>query len=330
MSVLLSHTYSTLKLGTGRLASTESAFVLVTTYVTVSTSLNRSRAGYLICFQITDTPHILSGSHLAILDPKHDFAEFSGVKIGGVKLNIEEEWRKYSDHLAAFNSFLPQSAWGEPFSGSAFRLPLRTSASEISHKIVSPDEISDLLKDFAKEELNISLLFLRNVSSIEMYEISADGERTQIATATVDRTPSQAHGQYEIQKVTIRTHLAGSSEEREWRIIHAPFSEAKAIHALSLRLGGNPTTTLSQHKLSPVIDLAIPLNSSNSVDVGRLFTYLPLPLRTEFPVHINALFALTQSRQNLRNAGEVGVVKKSDDQYVIYLRRGTLLTKVMF
>lgn len=194
---------------------------------------------------------------------------------------------------------------------------MRASQSPISNKVVSPDEISQLLRDFAKEELNISLLFLRNITSIEVYEVDTAGRKTQVARATIDRSPPELCGEYEIRKPIIQTHhFDGSSEEGEWRIVHAPFSEAAAVVALSERLGGNPAATLSQHKLSPTLDFAIPLNSSDATKIGRLFTYLPLPLKTEFPVHINALFSLTQSRQNLRNGGEVGIVKNSDDQYV--------------
>lgn len=187
----------------------------------------------------------------------------------------------------------------------------------MSNKAVSPDEISQLLRDFAKDELNVSLLFLRNVTEIEIYEVDAAGKKTEIARASIDRGQLESHWEYEIRKARIRTHcLDGSSEEEEWRLVHAPFSEAEAVDALSERLGGDPAATLSQHKLSPAMDFAIPRNSSDATKIGRLFTYLPLPLRTEFPVHINALFSLTQSRQNLRNGGEIGIVKNSDDQCV--------------
>lgn len=268
--------------------------------------------------QITDTPHILSGSYLALLDPKHDFAEFHGIKVGGLKLNIESDWEEFSDNITAFDALLPRSEQGKHFDGSIFRLPLRTSPGAISNQTVSPDEISDLLRDFAKEELNVSLLFLRNVTSIEIYEVDMAGNKMEIARASIDRTPLESFGDYEIHKATVRihNHLDGSLDEGEWRVVHAPLSEAVAVETLSERLGGNPTAILSQHKLSPIMDFAIPLNRSGVARIGRLFTYLPLPLRTEFPVHINALFALTQSRQNLRNGGEIGIVKHSDDQYV--------------
>jgi sacsin len=281
----------------------------------------------LIWFQITDTPHILSGSHLAILDPQHEFAEFAGVKIGGVKLNIVEDGNLYRDQLAPFDTFIPPSEIAQPFNGSIFRLPLRKSPGNIGNTPISADEISDLLRNFALEELNIALLFLRKVNSIEIFEINSEGENSKIASATIDRISTELHEKCLIRKILVCTHIADSSEERVWRILHAPFAESKAINTLSQRLGRSPTSTLSQHKLSPNVDLAIPLNLADSTQIGRLFTFLPLPLRTEFPIHINALFSLTQSRQNLRNGGEVGIVKGSDDQYVNHSCAGTSTDK---
>jgi sacsin len=246
------------------------------------------------------------------LDPQHDFTER-----GGVQLNIENEFETYRDHLSTFEPLFPSTDWGKAFQGTIFRLPLRTAASQISDEIVSPEKISNLLKDFVREELNVTLLFLRNVTSIAVYEISDKGEETRLATATIDKEIIEGHGCYEIRKATIRTNISGSLEEREWRVIHAPFSEKEAVDELSRRLGGNPTTTLAKHKLSPDIDLAIPLHCPDATKIGRLFTFQPLPLNTEFPIHINALFSLTSSRQNLRNAGEKGIVKGSEDECVI-------------
>ncbi|KAF9446297.1 hypothetical protein P691DRAFT_776972 [Macrolepiota fuliginosa MF-IS2] len=274
----------------------------------------------LIFIKVTDTPHILSGRHFALLDPKHDFT-----RAGGVKLNIEEVHQKYGDHLTAFEPLLPNSERGKNFDGTIFRFPLRTSPSPISDRIISPDEISNLLGDFAREELNIALLFLRNVSSIKIDEVGVDGTKSVIASAEINRAPleSAVNSQCETQRVTIRTLVSGSLEERVWRIVRTPVSkasEAEAMETLTRRLGGNPTAALSRHKLSPIVELAFPLDSKLT-EIGRLFTYLPLPLRTRFPIHINALFALTASRQNLRNAGELGIVKNSDDHALIEWNR---------
>ncbi|KAF5350096.1 hypothetical protein D9756_009164 [Leucocoprinus leucothites] len=269
--------------------------------------------GFRSCYHVTDTPHILSGSHLAILDPHHYFRQD-----GGVRVNIVENFEQFSDHLCAFKSVLPESQWGKPYKGTIFRFPLRMTPSQISNKITSVTEIAELLRSFAREELAVSLLFLRNISTIEIYEINNDGERIELAKASISRATFEDYGsQYQTRKVTVRVSAAGSSEEEEWRIIHAPFSETEALQKLANRLEWpitHTTRTLSEDKLNPTIDLAIPCDFSTTFSKGRLFTFLPLPLRTDFPVHINSVFSLTQSRQNLRNADEVGIVGDSEDR----------------
>lgn len=234
-------------------------------------------------------------------------------------MNIVENSIEYNDHLASFSSVFSQTQWGKPFAGTAFRLPLRIASSDLSNKVIEPDEISGLLRDFAKEELMISLLFLRNISSVEIIEIRGDNE-IEVAKASIVRSELDRHGRYEIRQADVFTsrYETGESEKREWYILHSPSSEDEAERALAKRLGWDPSRTLSQHKLSTGVDLAIPCDLVTSPNTGRLFTFLPLPLRTEFPIHINALFSLTQSRQNLRNAGEVGIVAGSDDEYAFF------------
>ncbi|KIO21520.1 hypothetical protein M407DRAFT_80296, partial [Tulasnella calospora MUT 4182] len=62
---------------------------------------------------------------------------------------------------------------------------------------------------------------------------------------------------------------------------------------------------MSTEKLFPHVALALPIPPDGATSIpnfhGRLFTLLPLPIITNFPVHINAVLALTSSRQNLRN-----------------------------
>ncbi|KIO21529.1 hypothetical protein M407DRAFT_80280, partial [Tulasnella calospora MUT 4182] len=63
---------------------------------------------------------------------------------------------------------------------------------------------------------------------------------------------------------------------------------------------------MSTDKLLPRVALALPVPHDGATSIpnfhGRLFTLLPLPIITGFPVHINAVLALVSSRQNLRNS----------------------------
>jgi len=266
--------------------------------------------------QVTDTPEILSGSHLAILDPHCHFR-----KDGGVRYNMVENYEQLNDHLSAFEPLFPRSHWGKPYSGTLFRFPLRATPSKISNKVISAVEIAELLRNFAHEELRVSLLFLRNISSIDVCEITDDDQKAIISSASISRGSFEVYGpSYLTREVTIQVIAADALDKEEWRILHAPFLQTEAQEKLSERLEWSNTRTqrtLSEEKLNPTVDLAVPKEFSSLAKDGRLFTFLPLPLKTEFPVQINCVFSLTQSRQNLRNAGEVGIVRDSEDRYGI-------------
>ncbi|KIO27690.1 hypothetical protein M407DRAFT_72859 [Tulasnella calospora MUT 4182] len=64
---------------------------------------------------------------------------------------------------------------------------------------------------------------------------------------------------------------------------------------------------MKEDKLFPHVALAFPDPDPafpRAPGFGRLFTLLPLPIITRFPLHTHAILALTSSRQNLRNAQE--------------------------
>lgn len=252
--------------------------------------------------QVTDNPQILSDSSLAILDPQHTFSDS-----GGAKFDVHS----YPNHLATFDFF--------PSSGSVIRLPLRLTPSSISKQVVTPDEIRTLFSDFIREELAISQLFLKHVRRIEVWEISESGSRTCLTSASLLQ---ESQGASFIARVDIE-----SQPSRRWRILQSSFPQDDAVSVMSNRLGRDVRSLLEKHKLFPNITIAVPLDRIEE-NFGRLFTYLPLPIRTGFPCHIHGLFALTQSRQNLSNRAEVGVVKGSDDRYVPSKLRSIFFTSL--
>ncbi|KIY44257.1 hypothetical protein FISHEDRAFT_52052 [Fistulina hepatica ATCC 64428] len=68
---------------------------------------------------------------------------------------------------------------------------------------------------------------------------------------------------------------------------------------MSDRLGNQVEQRLVDDKLFSHIGLAFPLQQG--IENGRLFTLLPLPIFTAFPLHLHAILALTPDRQALRN-----------------------------
>ncbi|KAG7442137.1 uncharacterized protein BT62DRAFT_1010912 [Guyanagaster necrorhizus] len=258
------------------------------------------------------------GTSLAILDPHHHFSES-----GGTKFNFVELGDSYADHLTCFDFFLPPGPSRTPFLGSVIRLPLRTpqSRSSISNKVVTSGEIRTLFRDFIEEELGVSLLFLKHVSKIEIHEIDEQGVRTFLAGVFISkRLPSQweKDGSHTTLIQTINITSPSRNDTIIWCVLQSSFDQAEPASLVSYRLGRNARPVLSKHKLVPSVSLAVPMSILTAEQTsGRLFTYLPLPIRTGFPCHVHGLFALTQSRQNLTNKMEIGIVRGSDDSVLV-------------
>lgn len=194
--------------------------------------------------------------------------------------------------------------------------------SDISTKPVNPSEIRSLLCDFIRDEISIALLFLENVATIEVYEVDAHGNTHCLATSTITRASKVAcANQSSTFTCSIKTVAGGSSGIVErWRVQETLFSQGDAMKALSERVGSDTSPALAKHKLKPHVALAVSFTTATDRNTsGRLFTYLPLPLPTGFPVHIHGLFALTADRQHLRNRHQTGLVAGSDDRFEQYL-----------
>ena len=215
---------------------------------------------------------------------------------------------------------MPRFSQGPHFTGSIIRLPLRTSPSSIGAKRISPSDIHQLLIDFIVNEISIALLFLERITSIKVLEIDVHGNCSVLASSEISRSPKVerpiAMDQIKVTACTceVRT-ITDRTITEEWRIQHTSFPQSDVKSYLSQRAGCDPTDALSAHKLQPDVGIAVPLSiKTQKVQSGRLFTYLPLPLPTGFPVHIHSLFSLSQSRQNLRNHEEKGIVRGSPDR----------------
>jgi hypothetical protein len=286
--------------------------------VTMFATLIHGPILYLIHFQkLTDTPQIISGCSLVILDPCHAVTDE-----GGVKLDLRKRSRM-ADQLSVFDWFI--GSRGNELDGTIVRLPLRNESSDISPNVVEASDLCTLLDAFIEEELNICLMFLRNLTSVEVHQVDHQGNRTRLAESHIERSQKATKvvggnpGASFTCDVT-STAFDNHKNSESWVVQELEFSLDTAAFFLSKRLKGNPRTILRKHKLEPKVAVAFPISvAQQKGDIGRLFTYLPLPIYTGFPIHIHALFALTQSRQNLFDVEEVGVVHGTDHR-LIYLQ----------
>ncbi|RXW22295.1 hypothetical protein EST38_g3559 [Candolleomyces aberdarensis] len=269
--------------------------------------------GIRSCYHVTDYLQILSGGVLVIFDPQSSFSEGGGARFSVTPETVEP----ICDHLQSFGHFLPLNWNGEAFNGTVVRMPLRTEPGEIG-KIVSPETIQQLFKEFIQRELSIAMLFLQHLRSIEFAIIDEGGRVTKMAHCTVKIAGPLSEGVYK-QTVCVQRAEEASAKDEEWLVVHRSFVKDEVLQLLSTRAGPPCESVLKKHKLRADVGLAFPLSHPQNIepDIGQLFTFLRLPIKTRFPAHIHSLFSLTSSRQNLRPHGENGIVKGFDDYTLI-------------
>lgn len=238
---------------------------------------------------------------------------------GGALFDFAQDSAKYADQLAGFDFFL-EGNYTEPFPKTIVRLPLRTRAgalnSRIKNEVVEPSKIHKIFESFIEEELAIALLFLTSVTSIKIYEVDDSGSRCLAEAELVKGQPELRETGAEITTSYIsgvNVSKENDTASKSWRIFGASYPRHEAAELLSERLGYDVAPALEKQKLRPNVAFAVPLDlDSLKQNKGRLYTFLPLPLSTGFPCHVQALFALTPDRQHLRNSEETGLVEGVD------------------
>lgn len=262
---------------------------------------------------------MLSDNFLVIFDPHRVLFEH-----GGIRIDISQDGANYADHLSSFDHYATPP-YLEPFNGTVIRLPLRSHPSRISSEVHSVDTIRQLLLSFIESELHLVMLYLKNIKSIEIREIDDRGDRL-LGKADITRGAPRPDGEYHTytSSVNLDRPLVNSSLVREdWLIVRGEYTSFQRDEVIIARLGSTGSnrervsSVLNDEKLMAHVALAVPLPLRGSETHGRLFTYLPLPLQPGFPCHVHALYALTDSRQNLINPSEASVVTNSREESVV-------------
>ncbi|RXM32098.1 Sacsin [Acipenser ruthenus] len=284
--------------------------------------VGRFGIGFNSVYHITDLPSIFSGKHLGMLDPQE---KLFGEREGGYMWSLDDaedrdQLMNFHDQFLPFRSLLGEVSivtWEEAitakqdFPGTLFRFPLRNEPSAVSDKLYDTDKIVKLFDSFSVDA-DMSLLFLRNVSSISLKHIDSQGNVSLLlrVTAThpiVDLTSSKllssendSHFLSKTEGATclkvVSVHCSSKGEE----------SHRWLVTSSCIKKGQVPELDVFAEKLSfyPQVGLAFPLDQEETLVDGRLSCFLPLPNnepnRTGFPVHVNACFGLTDNRRNIK------------------------------
>lgn len=259
----------------------------------------------------TDVPSIFSSGHLGFLDPQEKtFGEGKGGFLWSldddehqeVLMNMHDQFQPFRDIV----SLVSKQEWSEvitedqTFDGTIFRFPLRKEASEISDNLYDSDRVVELFDSFIADA-DLSLLFLKNVTSVSLLHVDVDGivtTRLEVKSSVPTEVVLESEDESVIKSETrfkVITLNSENHKETKWLVTTCTMKE-----------GNVETLDSLAEKLSflPQVDLAFACSEKRDCRESRLSCFLPLPNndsnKTGLPVYVNACFGLTDNRRQIK------------------------------
>ena len=224
------------------------------------------------------------------------------------------------------------------------RTKAQASKSKLSKAAYTKDDVRRLLNEF-KTEATLDMLFLKSVAAIEISEwrvgddapttlsvskmqspadtalVSARGAFARASAAHAEKgalariepeTASRFDVVFESSEGDAKDLCTENAEVKRRAFVVAQALGSRALHAL---------VTTGREKfgmrLVPWAAVAAELDAANGADSessrldgsrepsGRAFCFLPLPVRTGLPVHVNAFFELSSNRRDVWHGGDM-------------------------
>ena len=281
--------------------------------------------------------------YLCVFDPTQSFAPCATRRSPGRKWNFKHKHQHlgFSDQ---FQPYLPKDLHRlsehtsdclldfKSYGYVVFRLPLtRYNSRSESHyderkrsmKLTSgytfyPTSISRLFKEFASISQDV-LLFLNHLRSMSAFEISKDGSLIHHFTTTASIPSAYLENcKYFSQCLKQQSQTKRISEcisvAHKMEISHVqPDSDTQHTQWLIQRVigGSGLQEELLQAGLNqglrPVAGVATLLKPPSTDHKYHLFCFLPLPIQSNLPVHVNGHFLVDDSRKHLESIKHVGL-----------------------
>nr|KYP37061.1 Sacsin [Cajanus cajan] len=190
--------------------------------------------------------------------------------------------------------------------GTLFRFPLRTagvaSRSQIKKEVYTPEDVRSLFATFS-EVVSETLLFLHNVKSISIFVKEGTG-----------------HEMHLLHRKILITEQSTSSRNSHYWITTECLGDGNAQKRTSETVNSNC------YNFVPWACVAAYLNSvkvdGNLVEKsfeGRAFCFLPLPISTGLPAHVNAYFELSSNRRDIWFGSDMAGGGRKRSEWNIYL-----------
>ena len=273
--------------------------------------------GFNAVYHLTDCPSFITNNErLCVMDPHCQYAEGATIQSPGRLYRIDKSfWDRCPDVRPCYCEIPGVTLEG----GTLFRFPLRTrdmaSRSQISNSAWGGSRMEVLFEEF-KDGAADMLLFLNHVSSIKLSVVEKDGsikssfsvssamseEAREKRRSLADHIASNKHRPTDSIEYRHVTYELTTTKEEPTQVVSS-ISQAWLVHqsfGLSPECKEAGFPDVSRLSLLPRAGIAAVIRPKSDVDsCSKAFCFLPLPVATHLPVHVNGHFALNDSRRNL-------------------------------
>ena len=286
----------------------------------------RFGVGFCATYHITDLPSFISRMYFAMFDPHVTYlSDRVSSSQPGMRIDLVEnqkDLRLYQDQFKPYEGVFGCDVFklsGDGFQGTLFRFPFRSpnTASKICQSHYSKTEVSELVKSLMCDGDEL-VLFLKHVRKISLSEVK---EGSDISTAhelfsvtrDIDRT-----GKLEKRIQLISGCNTTHAKERRFVSncfnIHTQFpddasrdSKTTWIMSTVINSGAFMDEGHLSQGLLPLAEVAVkveydptlcpvPIPDSNN---SKVFCFLPLPIKSGIPFHINGFFSVGKDRRSI-------------------------------
>jgi len=258
--------------------------------------------------------------------------------VPGIRIKLTENFRELSNFRHQFEvyngifgtTFDFDKGHFDSYNGTLFRLPLRqqelAEKSEIKKLEYSDNEVKRLLSK-VKNSLSDLILFTTNITHVEVLELNnissnciTDVDLKSLFKVCKNSSPADSNSgivgmtneELTRAKAIAITGIASNYEPKrgnfisqtEMKVWHSSrlFSTQQWLTVSSVGSKASFRYALKNKGHLPCGGVSIPLGSvfqnTKQFD-GKLFCFLPLPIKSNFPFHVNAAFSVSKNRQGL-------------------------------
>ncbi|CAD5126574.1 DgyrCDS14667 [Dimorphilus gyrociliatus] len=288
--------------------------------------------GFNSVYHYTETPSFISGNSYVRFDPHAQYSgSLSKQQRGGYRIKLNESKLKPLKRLLSpfegiFNCKVPSES---RFDGTLYKLQLRSDEQAFKSLISKNSYNSEDIKELINIVLELSsdlLIFTQCICEFQMFHINSSGDQKEIISVKktlhdaldakslqIENIPKCLKEQEEYIKVIQHTSILFDPNESQTVVIikidkkvgsaFQYLNDGSEINQSYLWLIGQVKITNMLQELEKRGNIAIGgVAMSLTKNISRnnsLFCFLPLPISSHLPFHLNGSFAVSHDRRNI-------------------------------